>query len=82
MKLMTDEHLDLLKNLPEEKRNYLRQKRVPLLNAFDKLKGNVNFGVESLTDSEKKEIIYWYKALLDIEEWAFKTIPQRVARYL
>lgn len=82
MKLMTNEHLDLLSNLPEEKKNFLRQKRAKLLNAFDILKGNVNFGVEQLTDFERQEIIVWYKSMLDLEEWAFTVIPQKILRYL
>ena len=79
---MTDEHLDLLSNLPDEKKNFLRQKRAGLLNAFDILKGNVNFGVEQLTTAEKKEIVIWYKSLLDLDESAFNLIPERVQKYL
>lgn len=82
MKLMTDENLDLLSNLPEERKNVFRQRRKKLFSAFDILKGNVNFGVETLTEAERAEIITWYNAVKDLEEWAFDVIPAKVIKYL
>lgn len=82
MKLMSDENLDLLDGLPEERKNVFRQRRKKLFSAFDILKGNVNFGVETLTDKERAEIITWYNAVKDLEEWAFERVPAKVKAHL
>ena len=82
MKVMTNENLDLLEGLPEERRNVFRQRRKKLFEAFDILKGNVNFGVETLTEAERVEIVSWYNAVKDLEEWAFERVPQKVGNYL
>lgn len=82
MKLITEKDLELLQGLPEEIKNVLRQKRKPLLNAFDILKSNVNFGVDTLLETEKEEVLIWYSALLNLESWAFNVIPKKILRYL
>lgn len=82
MKLMSNENLDLLDGLPEERKNVFRQRRKKLFSAFDILKGNVNFGVETLTDKERAEIITWYNAVKDLEEWAFERVPEKVQAHL
>lgn len=79
---MTNKDLDLLDSLPEERKNVFRQRRKKLFNAFDILKSNVNFGVENLTDNERQEIVKWYQAVKDLEEWAFEQIPEKVQAHL
>lgn len=68
--------------LEENRLNDLRKKREPLLIAFDKYKGNVQYGVLSETAAEHAEIIAWYKDLLDLKQSAFENIPSKVNHYI
>lgn len=84
-----DEYEDIQVYVPytsvqlEEKRlNDLRKKREPLLIAFDKYKGNVQYGVLSETAAEHAEIIAWYKDLLDLKQSAFENIPSQINHYI
>lgn len=58
--------------------NILRNKRIPLLEAFDKWEKAVLRGRE--TDSVI--IMNWYQNLLDLKTEAFDDIPERVRYYL
>lgn len=78
MNIMTDKNLELLENMPEARNDVFRERRKTLLNAFDILKGNVNFGVENLTSEEREEIIVWYNAIKDLEEWAYDNVPEKI----
>lgn len=82
MKRMTDENLDLLETVPEVRVNVFRERRKPLLNALDIYDKNVSKGRITETAEQKATVDKWYKALLDIEEWAFKQIPKCVKKYL
>lgn len=64
--------------LEERRLANLRLQRVGLLAAFDKWEKAVLRGRE--TDDES--VMAWYRSLLDLEETAFKTIPERVRYYL
>lgn len=66
----------------ENQRAELRQRRTPLLNAFDILKGNFIFGIDQITDEEYEEIVKWYHSLLDLEAVAFVSIPDKVKKYI
>ena len=59
-----------------------RSKRKLLLKAFDIYKTNVQYGIED--DTQRDMILYWYHALLDLEDWAFdeNRIPKQIRRYL
>ena len=59
-----------------------RSKRKLLLRAFDIYKTNVQYGIED--DTQRDAILYWYQALLDLEDWAFdeNLIPKKIRRYL
>ena len=59
-----------------------RQLRKPLLNALDIYDKNVTKGRVTETAEEKVSVDKWYKALLDLEDWAFNDIPEKVKRYL
>ena len=59
----------------------LRVLRTPLLDAFDIYKSNVHYGIIEETPEEKAAILEWYRALLDLEEWAFKNPPASVLKY-
>lgn len=65
---------------PEQKKDYLRDKRDPLLSAFDKWEKAVLRGREV----EDERVMQWYYDLLDLKEDAFKenNIPARVQYYL
>lgn len=82
MKRMTEKDLDLLATVPEARTNTLREWRKPLLNALDIYDKNVSKGRISETAEEKETVDKWYKALLDLEEWAFDKIPEKVKKYL
>lgn len=84
MRIMTNKDLDLLDNLPEERKNVFRQRRKKLLNALDIYDKNVLRGRLSETAEEKTAIDTWYNALLDLEEWAFNesSIPNGVKAHL
>lgn len=58
--------------------NILRNKRIPLLEAFDKWEKAVLRGRE--TDSVT--VMDWYQNLLDLKAEAFDDIPERVRYYL
>jgi hypothetical protein len=70
------------KELLENKKLLLREKREPLLTAFDKYKSNVNYGVEFESDEQREKIIAWYRLLLELNEYAFNNVPDRVKYYL
>lgn len=60
----------------------LRQKRKKLLPAWDKLIGNANFGVKTISEERKAELIAWHQSVLDLDKEAFENIPEEVAYYL
>lgn len=60
----------------------LRQKRKRLLPAWDKLIGNANFGVKTLTEERKAELIAWHQGILDLDKDSFENVPEEVAYYL
>lgn len=64
--------------LLKAKQNKLRNKRKPLLEAFDLWEKAVLRGREA----DSAEVMTWYQALLDLEESAFDTIPSAVQYYL
>lgn len=76
-----DEYEDIFVYIPytqEELKEILREKRVPLLFAFDKWEKAVLRGREQ----DDYMIMSWYKSLLNLEEGAFNNIPLRVKYYL
>ena len=84
MRIITEKDLELLENLPEERKNVFRQRRNSLLNALDIYDKNVLRGRISETAEEKSSIDTWYNALRDLEEWAFEdySIPEKVRIFL
>ena len=62
----------------------LRNKRKPLLEAFDKYKSNVNYGVETEDKATREIILVWYNNLLNLVETAFNDnyIPEQIKYYL
>ena len=71
---------DNSEDLRIQKIEELRQKREPLLQAFDIYKSNVSYGIE--TDNNREEIVVWYKAILDLEESAIDNPPIEIRRYM
>ena len=82
MKRMTKENIELLASVPEAKLNYLREVRKGLFSALDIYDKNVSKGRITETYEEKAVVDRWYRALLDLEEWAFKSVPSKVQVYL
>lgn len=66
----------------EELLNIKREKREALLEAFDKYKTNVSYGVKAETNEKKAEILEWYRQLLDLIDSAFDQIPNEIKYYL
>lgn len=62
----------------EDIKKELREKRKPLLDAFDKWEKAV------LRNREKDDIIVmqWFNDLLDLKETAFEEIPERIGYYI
>ena len=58
--------------------NKLRQKRKPLLEAFDRWEKAVLRGREA----DSSSVMSWYKSLLNLEETAFENIPLAVQYYV
>lgn len=58
----------------------LRQRREPLLQAFDVYKSNVSYGIEA--DVNRVEIITWYNSILDLDEEAINNPPIEIRRYM
>jgi len=66
----------------EEKKNAKRALRENLLKAWDIHKSNISYGAEAETEEEHALCIKWWKALLNLEDWAFTDIPQGVKKHL
>ena len=82
LETMTIVDYDNTEDLEKQKLEELRAKREPLLVAFDKYKSNVNYGIEIETETDKINIITWYRLLLELNEYAFNNVPERVKYYL
>ena len=61
-----------------------RFKRKSLLQAFDKYRSAVSYGIITETDEEHQAILTWYNQLLDIETANItkEAVPTKVAYYL
>lgn len=70
--------IDRAKRSPE----VLRAKRAKLFKAFDILKENVNFGIDTLTKERKTAILEWYNLALDLNYEALETYPEELEKYL
>ena len=60
----------------------LRNKRAKLFKAFDILKENINFGIDTITEERKQEIIVWYNKALDLDYNAIENYPSELEKYL
>lgn len=73
---------DNTEDLKKQHLEELRVKRQPLLIAFDKYKSNVVYGVEFESEEQRQQIIAWYRLLLELNEFAFENVPERIKYYL
>ena len=73
-----------LNELEENKLNELRSQRASLLQAFDKYRSAVSYGIVTETEKEHKAILEWYNNLLDIEKAnvSKEAIPKKIIYYL
>lgn len=69
---------EILLEIEERKKTILRDKRKPLLEAFDKWEKAVLRGREV----NSSVVMNWYTSLLDLEESAFDNIPSVVQYYI
>lgn len=67
---------------PEAEKNRLRRQRKPLLEAFDKYKTNVLYGVITESKSQHTTVMHWYYSLLDLQTSAFSNIPDVIKYYV
>ena len=76
--------MDSFKYVPteEDRLNSLRARRKVLLEAFDKYKSNVNYGIIVENEITRSIIVAWYNDLLDLKENAFEEIPEAIKYYL
>ena len=65
-----------------QKKQAKRTMRERLLKAWDIHKSNISYGAETETEEEHAKCIAWWKALLNLEDWAFTNIPQGVKKHL
>lgn len=70
--------LDRAKRSPE----VLRVKRAKLFKAFDVFKENVSFGIDTITEERKAEILVWYRLCLDLNYEALNNYPEEIQKYL
>lgn len=68
----------LINKTSNEYKNVLREKREPLLQAFDIWEKAVIRGREK--DSET--VMNWYRAILDLDECAIGNPPEEIKKYL
>ena len=71
--------------IDNQKLNELRYQRKPLLEAFDKYRSAVSYGIVTETETEHKAVLEWYQKLLDLNTNTLNTkeaIPPKVAYYL
>ena len=66
----------------EETKNAKRIIREKLLTAWDIHKSNISYGAETETEEEHAKCIAWWKALCNLEDWAFEEIPEGVKKHL
>jgi hypothetical protein len=66
----------------EETKNAKRVIREKLLTAWDIHKSNVSYGAETETEEEHAKCITWWKAICNLEDWAFEEIPEGVKKHL
>ena len=70
--------IDRAKHSPE----VLRVKRAKLFKAFDVFKENVSFGIDTITEERKTEILVWYRLCLDLNYEALTNYPEELEKYL
>lgn len=68
--------------LENEYKDNLRNERQPLLEAWDILIGNVNFGSIIITSEEHENLIKWRKNVLELQEESIHNPPELVAQFL
>lgn len=73
--------MDILERA-QHTQEYLRQKRTRLFKAFDILKENVNFGIDTISQERKEEILTWYQKALDLDFSAINEYPSELEKYL
>lgn len=66
----------------EREATLLRQKRKPLLKAYDAYKASVAYGDREEDGETHAKILAWHKAILDLEAEAIENCPAEVAYYL
>ena len=59
----------------------LRNKRKSLFKAFDILKENVNFGIDTISEKRKQEIISWYQKCLELDYDSINNYPSELKKY-
>ena len=87
VEISEDEYNQFLKSLTwshtdESIKEQLRLKRKPLLEAFDKYKSNVNYGIIVENENTRSIIVAWYNDILNLKESAFEEIPEAIKYYL
>lgn len=59
----------------------LRDKRKPLLEAWDIAKGNILIGVDVVTAERMEYLKEWYRDVLDLDETAINIVPKEIMKY-
>lgn len=70
------------KSVNEYELDRLREKREPLLKAFDIYKSNLLIGAITLHEDEKQKVITWYNLILDLDADAINNPPEIISKYI
>lgn len=62
--------------------NKLRSLRAPLLQAFDKYRSAVTYGIVTESETEHTKIINWYNSILDLKNLDLEQVPEKIKYYL
>ena len=66
----------------EYERKQLRAKRKSLLEAFDKYKTNVQYGIVEETQEQHETVLAWYHGMLELDREAFDNVPDCITYYV
>lgn len=73
-----------VRKLPDEEsqKKAKRFLRAELLSAWDIYSKNVAYGIQFESIERHQDIVAWFQALKDLENWAFEYVPEEVKQYL
>ena len=81
-RLITSKDLDMFRTNETAVKNALRENRDIFFKAFDCYKSNIKYApeIENETYEEHNQIVNWYNAAKNLEEWAcvIEGVPEKI----